>query len=249
MYVDKIWVNEGLEIGRDGLEKLVKEVNLSEDITHRSEMPEWYKRVKGDAVAVEFRSKPPASHYTLIGIHGLARSGKDEVGRILLSSMGGDWDGGAFADVPKRMLNLMGVDTSDEAKDKDDPYYGVSVRKMMQTLGTDWGRSLDEDIWIKAFTKLYPKGKYVITDVRMENEAKFIRDNGGIIIHVKGRGGIDTTHSSEAGIKAKALDIVINNTGTLEELREGVVNRLIPTLERYYSFMEQCRGNREGGNG
>ena len=249
MYVDKIWVNEGLEIGRDGLEKLVKEVNLSEDITHRSEMPEWYKRVKGDAVAIEYRSKPPASHYTLIGIHGLARSGKDEVGRILLSNMGGDWDGGAFANVPKRMLNLMGVDTSDEAKDKDDPYYGISVRKMMQTLGTDWGRSLDEGIWIKAFTKLYPKGKYIITDVRMENEAKFIRDNGGIVIHVKGRGGINTTHSSEAGIEVQDMDIVVENTGTLEELRESIVNELVPTLKEYYSFVEQQRESREGQDG
>lgn len=242
MYEDKLWVSEKWWLSKDGLDKSVSEENLSNK-------PEWYKRVRGDAVAVEFRSKPPASHYTIIGIHGLARSGKDEVGRILLSNMGEDWDRGAFANVPKRMLNLMGVDTSDEAKDKDDPYYGVSVRKMMQTLGTDWGRSLDEDIWIKAFAKLYPKGKYVITDVRMENEAKFIRDNGGIVIHVKGRGGIETTHSSEAGIEVKALDIVINNTGTLEELREGVVNRLIPTLESYYSFMEQRREYKEGGNG
>lgn len=242
MYVEKTVVSEGWELSKDGLERSVTEENLSDK-------PEWYKRVRGLAVDVEYRSKSPASHYTLIGIHGLARSGKDEVGRILLSNMGEDWDRGAFADVPKRMLNLMGVDTSDEAKDKDDPYYGVSVRKMMQTLGTDWGRSLDEDIWIKAFAKLYPKGKYVITDVRMENEAKFIRDNGGIVIHVKGRGGIETTHSSEAGIEVKDLDLVISNTGTLEELREGVISRVIPTLKRYDSLMEWYRGNREGQDG
>lgn len=239
MYKDKVWFSEKWWLSKDGLEKSVTEERLSDK-------PEWYKRVRGDAVAVEYRSKPPASHYTLIGIHGLARSGKDEVGRILLSSMGGDWDGGAFANVPKRMLNLMGVDTSDEAKDKDDFYYNISARKMMQTLGTDWGRGLDEDIWIKAFTKANPKGKYVITDVRMENEANFIRDNGGIIIHVKGRGGIDTTHPSEAGIEVQDMDIVIENVGTLEELREGVVNELVPTLKKYYSLVEKCR---EGWNG
>lgn len=239
MYVERTVVSEGWELSKDGLERSVTEENLSDK-------PEWYKRVRGLAVDVEFRSKPPASYYTLIGIHGLARSGKDEVGRILLSNMGGDWDGGAFANVPKRMLNLMGVDTSDEAKDKDDPYYGISVRKMMQTLGTDWGRGLSEDIWIKAFTKLYPKGKYVITDVRMENEAKFIRDNGGIVIHVKGRGGINTTHSSEAGIEVKGLDIVIENTGTLEELKEGIVNELVPTLKKYYSLIESCREGQDG---
>lgn len=242
MYEDKVWVSEKWWLSKDGLERSVTEENLSDK-------PEWYKRVKGDAVAVEFKSEPPASHYTLIGIHGLARSGKDEVGRILLSSMGGDWDGGAFANVPKRMLNLMGIDTSDEAKDKDDPYYDISVRKMMQTLGTDWGRGLDEDIWIKAFTKLYSKGKYVITDVRMENEAKFIRDNGGIIIHVNGRGGINTTHPSEAGIEVKDLDVVINNTGTLEDLREGIVNELVPTLKEYYSLVEKSREGSEGQDG
>lgn len=246
MYVERTVVSEGWELSKDGLEKSVLEENLSDKPEWVSDKPEWYKRVKGDAVAVEFKSKPPAKHYTLVGIHGLARSGKDEVGRILLSNMGEDWDGGAFANVPKRMLNLMGIDTSDEAKDKDDPYYGISVRKMMQTLGTDWGRSLDEDIWIKAFTKLYPKGKYVITDVRMENEAKFIRDNGGIVIHVKGRGGINTTHPSEAGIEVKGLDVVIENVGTLEELREGIVNELVPTLKECYSSVEQ---QREGWDG
>ena len=80
----------------------------------------------------------------------------------------------------------------------------------------------------------------------MENEAKFIRDNGGIIVHVKGRGGIDTTHSSEAGIEVKGLDVVVENTGTLEELREGIVNELVPTLKEYYSFVEQQRENRDG---
>ena len=45
------------------------------------------------------------------------------------------------------------------------------------------------------------------------------------------------------------MDIVIENTGTLEELREGIVNELVPTLKRYDSLMEQCRGNREGQDG
>lgn len=170
----------------------------------------------------KYYNKKENPKYNLIGISGLAGSGKDELGKVLLEKLGTGWNRAAFADVPKRMLNTMGVSTDDDNKNGDGEYYGINVRKMMQTLGTEWGRGLDEDIWIKALKKHNPEGNYVITDVRMENEADFVRDNGGFIIHVKGRGGIEGNHESEQGIEFKKGDIFIFNNSDLHNLESQV---------------------------
>jgi len=157
--------------------------------------------------------------YKLIGIHGLAHSGKDKVGKYLLGELEADWKRGAFADIIKDMLAVMGIDCSDESKDTVDPYYEAPVRKLMQTLGSDWGRDMiDEDIWIKAFKKANPSGNFIMTDVRRENEAAFVRENG-VLIHLTGRGGIDGSCKSEGGIEVKEEDIVLDNLGSLESLQ------------------------------
>lgn len=162
--------------------------------------------------------------YKLVGISGLARSGKDVAGEIILENLGEGWDRGAFADIPKEMLFVMGVDTKCANKDGEDEYYQYSIRHLMQSLGTDWGRNIDNDIWIKAFKKRNPTGNFVITDVRMENEADFVRDNGGVIIHVKGRGGIKGNHQSEAGIEIKRGDLLVFNDSDLVNFEKEISN-------------------------
>lgn len=162
--------------------------------------------------------------YRLVGISGLARSGKDVAGEIILENLGEGWARGAFADIPKEMLFVMGVDTKYTNKDGEDEYYQYNIRHLMQTLGTDWGRNIDNDIWIKAFKKKNPTGNFVITDVRMENEADFVRDNGGVIIHVKGRGGIKGNHQSEAGIEIKRGDLLVFNDSDLENFEKEISN-------------------------
>lgn len=175
--------------------------------------------------------------YNLIGIHGLAHSGKDLAGKVLLQELGEDWQRGAFADIPKKMLNVMGVDTGDNYKDGVDGYYDVSFRKMIQTLGTGWGRDmLDKDIWIKAFTKINTPNNYIMTDVRMENEADWIRGNGGVIIHIKGRGGIDSNHESEKGIEIKREDVILFNDkdeeSFIQEVKELTKNLNVKQLTK-----------------
>lgn len=167
--------------------------------------------------------------YKLVGISGLARSGKDVAGEIILENLGEGWARGAFADIPKEMLFVMGVDTKCANKDGEDEYYQYNIRHLMQSLGTDWGRNIDNDIWIKAFKKKNPTGNFVITDVRMENEADFVRDNGGVIIHVKGRGGIKGNHQSEAGIEIKRGDLLVFNDSDLANF-EKEINNICKTL-------------------
>ena len=156
----------------------------------------------------------------LIGIAGKARSGKDTTANYLLNKLGGRWSSSSFADPMKAMLSVIGVDTSDEAKDLPRNEYGVSTRHMLQTLGTEWGRDgIGNDFWIDVFER-YNAGQCVIVpDVRFENEADLVRKNG-ILIHVKGRGGIDGNHVSEQAVSIKDGDVVISNDGSLSELYE-----------------------------
>lgn len=123
-------------------------------------------------------------------------------------------------------------------KETDDPYWGVSPRWMLQFVGTDLFRdNFGEDFWIRVLERklisLYsdPKDvRAVITDVRFQNEAQWILNNGGTLIHLtrpgfEGKVGIPG-HASEAGIKFDSLTyqkentfIHIENTGTISDLQ------------------------------
>lgn len=165
-------------------------------------------------------ARPP-----LIGIAGRARSGKDTVANFLIAAIGGYRY--SFADPIRSMLAPLGVDMNDpywqDRKEEIIPALGVSPRRMMQTLGTEWGRELiNPHLWlILANHRLLRDGPgMVIPDVRFENEAEWIRRYGGRIIHVYRTDGREVeAHASEAGVKRLPEDIQLFNTGTLEELQ------------------------------
>jgi hypothetical protein len=88
----------------------------------------------------------------IIGISGLARSGKDTFANLLLESTRGIKI--ALADPIKRFIaELWGF--SDDAlwgpsenRSKEDPRYpGLTPRKALQTIGTDICRLLDKDVY------------------------------------------------------------------------------------------------------
>lgn len=70
-----------------------------------------------------------------------------------------------------------------------------------------------------------PRGPVVITDVRFENEAEFVRTRGGYIVHVHRPGAARTTestHPSERPLSVAEGDHVLRNDGTLQELEARV---------------------------
>lgn len=170
----------------------------------------------------------------IIGIAGQAESGKTTSANYLLAKLGYPWTTDAFADPIKRMLEQIGVDCSDEMKNVTHPILGKTPRELMQSLGTGWGRDMvGIDTWVKLLAERNPKGCLIISDVRMENEADFIRANGGIIIHLKGKGGINSDHSSEHPILIQASDSMIQNTGTPIDLKihlDIVVDKYLNSL-------------------
>ena len=98
----------------------------------------------------------------------------------------------------------------------------------MQTLGTEWGRELiNPELWlILAKQRLLNFGPgMVIADVRFENEAEWVRSQGGRVIHIERPSAVAVeVHASEAGIKFKGEegDFKIINGGSLEDLQQTI---------------------------
>lgn len=175
----------------------------------------------------------------IIGLTGAARSGKDTVALYLDGHFG--FSRLALATPLKQgieaMFGLPQSMWSDEKKELEIPGLGVSPRRMAQTLGTEWGRNtLGEDIWLKVLERRIDElqvDQVVITDVRFANEARWVKDRGGLLIRVE-RPNVRAiaAHSSEAGIAPEVHDVVIVNDGTLEDLRVNTHRIVRPWMLR-----------------
>mgnify|MGYP003475731213 FL=1 len=111
----------------------------------------------------------------IIGITGVAGSGKDTAADYLVSKYG--FTKVSFAAILKNMLSVAGLPEPSNRDDKEKIVEGFNFtwREAAQTLGTEWGRSLDENIWVKLTMASLEEGKnYVFSDVRFDNEAKAI---------------------------------------------------------------------------
>lgn len=114
----------------------------------------------------------------------------------------------------------------------------IKDRKLLQWLGTEWGRGLDADLWVKIWTeevrRLYyenPTHIIVCDDCRFDNEAQAIKSLGGSIVRItsdKASSRINTqpginNHSSESGIKIDFLDATVSNNSSIEEFKASLL--------------------------
>lgn len=108
-------------------------------------------------------------------------------------------------------------------------WINTSPRRLMQTVGTEWGRdTVDEHLWLKvayrrAFWAVSSGDRViVIPDVRFENEARFIKEQmGGVIVSVRRPSPFSAptiaAHSSEQGLGSFVPDFNFNNDSTVEQ--------------------------------
>lgn len=170
----------------------------------------------------------------IIGLTGKARSGKDTAGEYLVENHKATLY--ALANpIRKAASEMFGLPYSDFTGDNPDrekvnEFWGFSPRQMLQMIGTEGGRMLfGNDIWLKraeqqmmnlepyASNGTLDRDYFVITDIRFENEAEWVRSKGGVVVHIR-RDGIEPVneHSSEDGVDVGDTDIVCHNTDTLE---------------------------------
>lgn len=104
-------------------------------------------------------------------------------------------------------------------KENDLGYCIISPRRAFQLFGTEWGRAINDNIWLD----IAPRENTIITDVRFDNEAKYFRDLGADIILIERPGFRPVTngHASEAGVSREFIDFVITNDKGLKELQEA----------------------------
>lgn len=209
----------------------------------------------------------------LVGVTGLARSGKDHASDYLATLM--HLQKYAFAEPLKTMLKSVFGDHFHEG-DRSDicPETCKSYRVMMQTLGTEWGREMmNPQIWVNLVARRWkeiehgghlvqvkrdpgdPAAGYkgyiaegmVLSDVRFDSEAEWIKLNGGVIVEIvrpehrstleKVKAAVGMTvgipgHQSEKGISRHYITHTIVNDGSLNDFDLKILG-LVAELEGY----------------
>ena len=164
----------------------------------------------------------------IIGLTGPIGSGKTSVANILCQDFG--FVRVRFAGPLKNMMTTLGLTLAEiEGELKEKPcalLCGKTPRHAMQTIGTEWGRNLiGEDLWVNAWrhqvNKMIETQPVVCDDVRFANEAKAIRDMGGLVVRVT-RPGKERISSHPSEAFAFDVDAELNNVTTLDGLRNVV---------------------------
>jgi hypothetical protein len=167
----------------------------------------------------------------LVGIAGPARAGKGEAANALIYAKG--FVEFSFA-APMRqfVIDLLGLKGGlrelDSIKDIPHPLLkGKTPRFAMQTLGTEWGRkTISDSLWVDVCIQKALRTQHaVISDVRFNNEAEAILENGGFIIQVI-RPGIqiaESSHASEAGIDRELISYRVINDGDLADYHRKII--------------------------
>ena len=125
-----------------------------------------------------------------------------------------------FFDGETKMVSYLEAD--DNIKNNTSWYIvKLTPRKLLQLLGTEAGRHIiHPNIWVNAlFADYEPDSNWIITDVRFPNEAKAIKEKGGIMIRVNrpqfmanGRVIVKDEHESETALDDyDGFDYVIEN--------------------------------------
>jgi hypothetical protein len=169
----------------------------------------------------------------IIGFHGAAGAGKDTAASFLMGRPH-NFIRLAFADKLKigckAIFGLTDSQVFGQDKDKIDRYWNLTPREILQRVGTECFRNtFDSDIWVKAAlrevdAKWYD---YVITDVRFPNEATAIKALGGRVFCISRANapGLSMAHVSESALRDWPFDGVIENNGSLEDLRVAVLKQ------------------------
>jgi hypothetical protein len=175
----------------------------------------------------------------ILGLTGYKRSGKTTVAEHLCDAHGFFHE--SFADpIRVAVADILGLSMRELEAAKETPIAwldGATPRKMMQTLGTEWGREMiHSELWIRACqrriqTAIDRGQSVVISDVRFRNEADAIRSLGGKIVRVVRPDCTGDSHASEAEIPLIVADYLLPNEWGVRTLRSNTDYMLLRFAE------------------
>jgi hypothetical protein len=177
------------------------------------------------------------SYPNIIGLNGVARSGKDTIGHILHQIYG--YRTVSFSDALNKALIALNpwviessegwlryadtIDLLGYEKAKEIP----EVRALLQRMGTEVGRDLlGANIWVDALFRGYnPGDKWAVVNVRFPNEYQAVKDHGGVVWRVD-RPGYEAAqgHISDRALDAYSFDHRFYNDGTIGDLAQKVIS-------------------------
>lgn len=182
----------------------------------------------------------------IIGLAGHAGAGKDTAARYLISRYG--FVASSFAapihDMAQLMLEQIGL--GDQwlrhrvFKERVIPELGFSPRALMQTLGTEVGRALNPEVWVRhleARLGLNAHGapvhdRIVVSDVRFPNEAAWVRARKGTVVRLTRpqAQGQARAHVSETALDGLTPDYDVLNDGATEWSLQMRLDRICDDL-------------------
>lgn len=115
-------------------------------------------------------------------------------------------------------------------KESIDPVLGITPRQALKIFGQGM-KAANPDIWIRVMENTLSSARHsiaIISDVRFENEADWIRSRGGVIFHID---SVDVARvvgdETEAGIAPKDRDqVVINDGQSIEDYAKSILKAL-----------------------
>lgn len=168
----------------------------------------------------------------IIGIAGKKRAGKDTLAAGLSAALGLPRDSFA-APIRAFVGQITGMRPEELEASKETPLAwldGMTPRRMMQTVGTEWGRqSVHSELWVRSLFARAPRSGVIVSDVRFPNEADAILARGGIVFRVNRLGqGAGDEHLSEVPLPDHLVTVELFNDSTPERLVEAALACLVP---------------------
>lgn len=181
----------------------------------------------------------------ILGLSGKKQAGKSTVAKHLVEHHGFteiSWAEPLKEIIGKQLLGLTDEQMSDgELKEKKDPLWGETPRRLLQLIGTECFRAIvDPDFWVKIGVRnihnLQKQGieNFVISDCRFPNEMFAVKELlGGHSVRIVKEGQISNDfHGSEVALDKWNFDFkIVVQPGDISGLKLRT-NQLVEFLSR-----------------
>ena len=138
--------------------------------------------------------------FNIISISGNARSGKDTLAKnmsSILEEVGMKTKIVSFANELKKSVNEFLLEQTGISAFTEDDEEKKIIRPFLVCWGTDVIRKIDDNTWInKLEENLCSDSVNIITDLRFENELKWVQENKGLSVFIE-RDGVEPANEYE----------------------------------------------------